>query len=72
MKELQGVQLGKITADEFPLWAARGSEWLFSIWLYRIVRVALSAVFFWSGVTKLFCPLRVHSVTLSPERSFPG
>jgi len=32
----------------------RGMRALFSVWPYRIIRIALAAVFIWSGVSKLF------------------
>lgn len=34
----------------------RGPQWFFSIWPYRAIRIILSAVFFWSGVSKLISP----------------
>lgn len=31
-------------------------HFLFSIWIYRFVRISLAVIFFWSGVSKLFIP----------------
>ncbi len=34
----------------------RGHGWVFSIWPYRAVRITLSALFLWSGISKLMSP----------------
>ncbi len=54
MKGFEQLQYHKGAIADFK----RGSVWgwSFSVWPYRSVRIILSAVFFWSGVSKLFSP----------------
>ena len=54
MKELEHPQHHKPAATDISEWAAL--SWGFSIWPYRTVRIVLSAVFFASGISKLFSP----------------
>jgi hypothetical protein len=54
MKELEHPQYHKQASTDISKWAAL--SWGFSIWPYRTVRIILSAVFFWSGISKLFSP----------------
>jgi uncharacterized membrane protein YphA (DoxX/SURF4 family) len=54
MKELEHPQYHKQASTDISKWAAL--SWGFSIWPYRTVRIFLSAVFFVSGISKLFSP----------------
>ena len=56
MKEVQEAQLGKVCINEFPPWMVSGLVWGFSLWPYRVIRIALCVVFFWSGISKLLSP----------------
>ncbi|EFK10475.1 conserved hypothetical protein [delta proteobacterium NaphS2] len=48
------LQYNRAAINGFSRWSVWG--WGFSVWPYRIVRTILSAVFFWSGISKLFSP----------------
>lgn len=56
MKKAEQFQYERAAAIPMPWGAIQPLNFLFSIWPYRIVRMALSAVFFWSGISKLFDP----------------
>ena len=56
MKELEHLQYQALAAERILQGSSQPLKILFSIWPYRTIRLILSAVFFWSGVSKLFSP----------------
>lgn len=52
MEALEQIQYKERVVNDRSRWVDRA----FSIWSYRTIRIILSAVFFWSGVSKLFSP----------------
>ena len=56
MKGAEQYQIEGAAATSMPWMAILPLNGLFSIWPYRIVRISLSAVFLWSGISKLFSP----------------
>ncbi len=56
MKELEHFQYSNPATNSVSEWVFRPLGWCFSIWSYRTIRFMLSAVFFSSGISKLFSP----------------
>ena len=56
MEALEQIQYNELTVNNSSRWIGRWVARAFPIWSYRTIRIILSAVFFWSGVSKLFSP----------------
>lgn len=56
MKGPEQLPYAKLEKTRFLVEKKQGPNRFFSIWPYRALRVILSAVFFWSGVSKLISP----------------
>ena len=53
---MEEIQYNELMVNNSSRWTGRWVARAFPLWSYRIIRFALSAVFFWSGVSKLFSP----------------